>query len=77
MFEKEMNKNKNSLPKRSYAEVCRSKYNYDMNDTRDIETDRDPGLLVKLRDVAKQCKASYRAHFPDSHFSGLALEVRS
>ena len=42
---------------RTYADVCKGTYNYDKNNTRSIVATKDPGLLVKLRNVAKQCMA--------------------
>ena len=45
----------NTNAQRTYADVCKGTYNYDVNNTRNIVASKDAGLLIKLRNVAKQC----------------------
>ena len=51
------NNDESSKLQRTYADVCKCTYNYDKNNTRSMVASKDPGLLVKLRNVAKQCMA--------------------
>ena len=46
-----------SIDDSTYADICKFGYNYPQNDTHHLLSTNDPGLLLKLRNVANQCLA--------------------
>lgn len=49
------NVSKNINVQRTYADVCKNTYRRTGVDTRHLVFNKDPGLLLKLQNVAKQC----------------------